>query len=64
MRKLLSLLLAAVMLLSLAPLALAEAVPVTWVSLGGGMPENVDTWKAKVDEYLMEKIGVTLDIDI
>ena len=64
MRKLLTLLLAAVMLLSIAPLALAEAVPVKWVSLGNGMPENVDTWKAKVDEYLMEKIGVTLDIDI
>lgn len=64
MRKLLSLLLAAMMLLSLTSLALAEAAPVKWVSLGGGMPENVDTWKAKVDEYLMEKIGVTLDIDI
>ena len=65
MKKTRSLLLAALMLLSLAPLALAEApVAVKWVSLGGGMPDNYDSWKAKVDAYLTEKIGVTLDADI
>lgn len=64
MKKLLSLLLAALMLLSLAPLAMAEEIPVTWVSLGNGMPDNYETWKAKVDEYLKEKIGVTLNIDV
>ena len=65
MRKTLSLLLAALMLLSLAPLALAESAEnVTWVSLGGGMPENYESWKAKVDAYLTEKIGATLTADI
>ncbi len=65
MKKTLSLLLAAIMLLSMAAVAVAEeAVPVKWVSLGGGMPENYDSWKAKVDTYLQEKLGVTLDADI
>lgn len=65
MKKLLSLSLALLLLFGLVPLAAAEApTPIKWVSLGGGMPENYDSWKAKVDAYTMEKIGVTLDADI
>ena len=64
MKRLLSLLLAAMLLASLTPV-LAEEVPtLKWVSLGGGMPDNYETWKAKVDEYLVEKIGVKLDAEI
>ena len=28
------------------------------------MPDNYDAWKAKVDAYLLEKVGVTLDLEI
>ena len=65
MKKILSLVLALLLVIGLAPMALAgETTPVKWVSLGGGKPENYDSWKAKVDAYLMEKIGATLDADI
>lgn len=65
MKKLLSLALALLMVAGLVPFALAgETASVKWVSLGNGMPENYDSWKAKVDAYLTEKIGVTLEADI
>lgn len=66
MKKLLPLILAAMMVIGLVPLAATAEAPVTikWVSLGGGMPENYDTWKTKVDAYLMEKIGVNLDVEV
>lgn len=65
MKKLLSLALALLMAAGLVPYALAgETTPVRWVSLGGGMPENYDSWKAKVDAYTTEKLGVTLDAEV
>ncbi len=65
MKKLLSLTLALLLVVGLLPMALAEGpAPVKWVSLGGGMPENYESWKAKVDAYTTEKIGVTLETDI
>ena len=64
MKKLLSLLLAALLLASLVPVMAEEAPALRWVSLGNGMPDNYDTWKPKVDAYLMEKIGVTLDLEV
>lgn len=65
MKKLLSLALALLMVAGMVPFALAgETASVKWVSLGNGMPENYDSWKAKVDAYLTEKIGVTLEADI
>lgn len=66
MKKLLSLVLAALMLATLLPAAMfaEEAPTLKWVSVGSGMPDNYDAWKAKVDEYLMEKIGVKLELEI
>lgn len=64
MKKLLSLLLAALLLASLVPVMAEEAPALRWVSLGNGMPDNYSTWKPKVDAYLMEKIGVTLDLEV
>ncbi len=65
MKKILSLLLASMMLLSLTSLAFAQAPEeVIWVSLGGGMPDNYESWKAQVDAYVTEKIGVSLTADI
>lgn len=65
MKKLLSLALALLLVAGLVPLTMrAEQAPVKWVSLGGGMPDNYDSWKAKVDAYTTEKIGVTLVADI
>ncbi len=67
MKKLLSMLLAVVMVVSmfacLGASALADDIPtITWYMVGGGQPANYDSWKAKVDAYLEEKIGVHLDV--
>ena len=37
---------------------------ITWYSVGGGMPANWDSWTAKVNAYLEEKIGVHLNMQI
>ncbi len=67
MKKFLSMLLAVVMVVSMfagiGGSALADEVPeIVWYMVGGGMPSNYDSWKAKVDAYLEEKIGVHLDV--
>lgn len=41
-----------------------DIVTLKWVSLGSGMPDNYDSWIQKVNDYLGEKIGVNLDIEI
>lgn len=67
MKKILAILLALTMLLGLtgaAALAEDEAVTLKWVTVGSGMPENYDAWKAKMDEYLGEKIGVHIDMEV
>lgn len=47
-----------------APATSAEIPELTWIAVGGGMPANYDSWKAKVDAYLEEKIGIHLDMQI
>ncbi|MGN1025883.1 MAG: ABC transporter substrate-binding protein [Faecousia sp.] len=42
----------------------AEIPTLKWVTVGGGMPANYDAWKANMDSYLEEKIGVHLDIEV
>ncbi len=88
MKKLLALLLALTMVLSLAacggsekpaetqaPAANApaaapaeapadEVVTLKWVQVGSGMPANYDAWKANINAYLEEKIGVHLEMEI
>lgn len=41
-----------------------EVVDIKWIMMGNGMPENYDAWKANLDKYLEEKIGVHLDVEI
>lgn len=41
-----------------------EIVTLKWVTIGSGMPTNYDSWIAKVNEYLGEKIGVNLDMEV
>lgn len=41
-----------------------EIVDLKWVTVGGGMPENYDAWKANLDKYLEDKIGVHLDVEV
>lgn len=41
-----------------------EIVELTWYAVGSGQPANYDAWKAVVDDYLEEKIGVHLDMKI
>lgn len=41
-----------------------EVVDIKWVTVGSGMPDNYDAWKANLDAYLEEKIGVHLDMEV
>ena len=41
-----------------------EVVTLKWVQVGSGMPANYDAWKANLDAYLEEKIGVHLEMEI
>lgn len=41
-----------------------EAVDLVWYTVGNGMPDNYDAWKANLDAYLEEKIGVHLDVQV
>ena len=41
-----------------------EIVELTWYMVGNGQPENYDAWKANLDAYLEEKIGVHLNVNV
>lgn len=41
-----------------------EMVNLKWVTIGNGMPTNYESWITKVNEYLGEKIGVNLEIEV
>ena len=47
-----------------APEAEGGIPTITWYSVGGGMPANIDSWTATVNAYLEEKIGVHLNMQI
>lgn len=66
MKKSLALLLALCLAVGLAPAALAaeEVVTLRWVTVGNGMPDNYDAWKAHIDAYLAEKIGVNIEVEV
>ena len=42
----------------------SEIINLKWITVGDGMPENYDAWKAAMDAYLEEKIGVHLDMEV
>lgn len=44
--------------------ASGDIVDIKWVTVGNGMPDNYDEWKAHLDAYLEEKIGVHLDMEV
>lgn len=41
-----------------------EVVTLKWVTVGKGMPANYDAWKAKINPYLEEKIGVNIEFEV
>ena len=41
-----------------------EIVELKWITVGNGMPANYDAWKAAMDAYLEEKIGVHLNMEV
>ena len=42
-----------------------EEIPtLIWYQVGNGQPDNYDTWQAKMNVYLKEKIGVHLDVRV
>ena len=42
-----------------------EEIPtLIWYQVGGGQPANYESWQAKMNAYLEEKIGVHLDVRV
>ena len=41
-----------------------DVVTLKWVTVGNGMPENYDSWQAKVNEYIGPTIGVNIDVEV
>lgn len=41
-----------------------EIVPIKWVTIGNGMPTNYESWIAKVNQYIGEKVGVKLEMEV
>lgn len=41
-----------------------EPVTLKWIAVGGGMPSNYDAWAKHINEYLGEKIGVNIDVEV
>lgn len=67
MKKTLAMLLTLAMMLGLAGALTAhadEVVTLKWVTVGSGMPANYDAWQKKINEYLAEKIGVNIDMEV
>ena len=65
MKKILSLVLALCMALCMVSFASAEEeVPtVKVITLGNGQPDSYDAWIAKLNEYVVEKIGAKLEVE-
>lgn len=65
MKKTVALLLSLAMLLGMVGFASAEdVVTLKWVAVGGGMPDNYDSWAAGINAILAEKIGVNIDMEV
>lgn len=41
-----------------------DVVTLKWVTIGNGMPDNYDSWVAKVNDYVGEKIGVNIEMEV
>ena len=41
-----------------------DIVNLKWVTIGNGMPDNYDSWISKVNDYIGEKIGVNLEMEV
>ena len=41
-----------------------EIVTLKWITVGGGMPSNYDAWQKSINEYLGEKNGVNVDMEV
>ncbi len=41
-----------------------EIVNLKWVTIGNGMPDNYDSWISKVNDYIGDKIGVNLQMEV
>lgn len=39
-------------------------VNLKWIQVGHGMPDNYDAWQQHLNQYLEEKIGVNLDVEV
>ena len=41
-----------------------ELVPIKWIMIGNGMPDNYDAWIKQLNDYIGPKIGVEAEVEI
>jgi len=41
-----------------------EIVTLKWIQVGNGMPTNYEAWQKHINEYLGEKIGVHIEVEV
>ena len=41
-----------------------DVVTLKWIQVGNEMPDNYDAWQKNINEYLAEKIGVNIDVEV
>lgn len=41
-----------------------DVVTLKWIQVGNEMPNNYDAWQKNINEYLAEKIGVHIDMEV
>ncbi len=41
-----------------------DIVSLKWIQIGGGQPDNYEAWRDHINEYLADKIGVNIDVEI
>jgi len=64
-KKILVLAVLLLMVVSLGSSAASEDVPtLKWIMVGNGTPDNYDAWQDNINEYLEEKIGVHLEVEV
>lgn len=62
-----ALLLTVVMMVFVTTVAFAgdgDVVTLKWIMVGNGMPANYDAWQENINNYLEEKIGVNIDVEV
>ncbi len=43
----------------------SDSIPtIRWVQIGAGMPENYQAWESHINEYIVDKIGARVEVEV